>query len=282
MDNLKNNLGNGKFIKLVRQYGFKPKKFLGQNFLINEKFLEKIISTAEIKKSDSILEIGAGFGNLTEKLIKKNPKNITALEKDTELVKILRNKFKGINNLKIINKDVLNFSPTKFFNENNYKVIGNPPYYLTSKLLRIIFEKWPKPKLIVFTLQKEVAERIITKPPKMNILALSVQFFSKPKIIAKISKENFWPIPKVDSAIIRLIPFEKEPVNDKDNLFKIIKTGFSSKRKFLINNLSKKLTLEKERFLKIFKKLSLDQKIRAENLSLVDWINLTKEIDLSG
>lgn len=253
-----------------------PKKSLGQHFLKNPKILNKITSALEISKNNVIIEIGPGTGNLTEFLIKK-AKKVIAVEKDKSLVKYLKEKFNNFKNLEIKEGDVLKINPKNLNVKNNYKIVGNIPYYITSRLLKTIFEKWPKPKMIVLTIQKEVAQRIIAKPPHTNLLAVSVQYFSTPKIISYVSKNNFYPRPKVDSAIIKLIP-AKQKITSSKNFFKILKAGFSQKRKLLISNLSKKLNIPKKSLLEVFKKLNINLKARSENLSLKEWKNLSKSL----
>jgi len=259
----------------------KAKKSLGQNFLSNPRILDKIISAAELNKDDIILEIGPGRGDLTEKLSEKSDQ-VIAVEKDHRIIGGLQEKFRDTN-VEIIEGDILKLDIGKLFEncklkiENcDYKVIGNIPYYITSNLLRTIFEKWPRPKLILLMVQKEVAQRVIARPPDMNLLALSVQIYSDPKIISYVSKGSFRPIPKVDSAILRLIPKEEEIVDAGNIFFKVIKAGFLGKRKQLANNLSKNLGLDKEQAIEVLRKTGLDEKVRAENLSLEQWIKLSE------
>lgn len=258
------------------------KKSLGQHFLINPKILDKIVSAGEVNKDDIILEIGPGRGNLTEKLAEK-AKTVIAIEKDKELFKKLKENFKENKNILLFEGDILKFDLKKLnLAENNYKIIANIPYYITSRLLKFIFEKFPKPKLIVLTIQKEVAKRITAKPPKMNLLAISVQYFSEVKVISYVSKKNFLPKPKVDSAIVKIKPKNlAEEQNFRKKFFRILKAGFSQKRKFLIGNLIKKLKIKRIILIKIFKKQGFDLKIRAEGLSLDDWLKLTNEIKLN-
>lgn len=256
-----------------------PKKSLGQNFLINGGVLAKIIRAAEITTDDTVLEIGPGTGNLTEKLAEIAGR-VIATEKDRRLIEPLKEKFAAQKNVEIVELDILKFNPKAYRLEPSaYKVIGNIPYYITSHLLKIIFEKWPLPKLIVLMVQKEVAQRIVAKPPSMNLLALSVQYFAEPELISYVSRGSFRPMPKVESAIIRL-KLKSQISNLKINeaLFKLLRMGFEGKRKQLAGNLSKKLGRSKAEFEKIFQELELDPKIRAENLSLEDWIKISKHI----
>lgn len=260
----------------------KLKKSLGQNFLINTGVLGKIVSAAELASNDTVLEIGPGTGNLT-KLLSEKAGRVVAIEKDRRLIGELQEKFKNTN-VEIVEGDALLIEIDNLLQGQplqgaplQYKVIGNIPYYITSNLLRTIFEKWPKPKLIVLTVQKEVAQRIMAKPPDMNLLALSVQLYSEPKIIGYISKGSFRPMPKVDSAIIKLTP--KSPTlnpEEKEMLFKLLKAGFSEKRKQLVNNLAKNFGMMKEDLMEIFQRADLKHDIRAENLSLKQWVELSK------
>lgn len=252
-----------------------PKKSLGQNFLVNPRILDKIIEAAEISKEDVVLEVGPGTGNLTKKLAEK-AKKVIAIEKDRRLIKELKEKFINTN-IEIVESDILKLDISRFkFHVSRYKIVANIPYYITSRFIRKIFEEWPKPKLVVLTIQKEVAQRIIAKPPKMNLLAVSVQFFSEPKIIGYISKENFQPRPKVDSAIIKLIPKEKLPIDNPGKFLKIAKAGFLGKRKQLINSLSNNLDKEKKEIEKALNKAGINLKSRPEELGIDDWMKLEK------
>jgi len=259
---------------------------LGQNFLVNPRILDKIVAAAEIGKEDVILEIGPGTGNLTEKLAAE-AKKVISVEKDKRLIEILKEKFKN-SNVEIVESDILKLDTWTLFRNSkleirnsNYKVVANIPYYITSRFLRKIFTEWPRPKLIVLTIQKEVAQRIIAKPPKMNLLALSVQFFSQADILCYITKSQFRPIPKVDSAIIKLMPREKLPTADYEKFFKIVQAGFSQRRKKLIGNISRNSDILKKDLLKSFEKVGIKETARAENLSLSQWLELTKFIKKS-
>jgi 16S rRNA (adenine1518-N6/adenine1519-N6)-dimethyltransferase len=264
--------------EILKKYRIFPSKRLGQSFLIDKKVLKKIIETAELSKRDVVLEVGPGIGNLTIKLAKR-VKKVIAVEKDKRMVEILNERLKEekIENVEIVNEDILKFLPS-FKLRGSYKVVANIPYYLTSRLIRNLLEMERKPKLTVLMVQKEVAQRICAKPPKMNLLAVSVQFYAKPEIISFVSKNCFWPRPKVDSAIIKIEPLiiTKERLINADLFFRIVKIGFSHPRKQLINNLSKKLRIEKEKIKNWLLENGIDPTQRAETLDLNDWINLAK------
>lgn len=257
----------------------KKQKKLGQVFLQDKEVIQKIIQATEIKPKDQILEIGPGKGALTKFLLKTGAE-IIAVEKDLELVKFLKKRFRNKPNLKIIHADIRDFIQNTEYRIQNtaYKVIGNIPYYLTSRLLRLLLENPIKPKLIVLMIQKEVAERLIAQPPKMNLLSACVQFYAKPKIICYVPKTAFTPIPKVDSAVIKITPTKTKKNIDEiqiKNFFHIVKAGFKQPRKLLINNLSKNLNLEKEYLQKIFLQSNLPLNTRAQNLSIKEWESLS-------
>lgn len=256
----------------------RAKKSLGQNFLINPRILDKIVAAAEITKEDIILEVGPGMGNLTKKLAEKT-NHVVAIEKDHRLISVLKEKFKNCPNVEIIESDILKFNVTSYMlYAISYKIVANIPYYITSHFLRKVFKDWPRPKLIILTIQKEVAKRIMAEPPHTNLLALSVRFYAKPKIISYISRGNFRPIPRVDSAAIKITPRENLPEVNTKKLFHLIHAGFSHKRKQLVNNLSTILKVDKNQFKILLKDLKLREETRAENLSLQDWINLNKHL----
>ena len=268
--------------KLLKTYGVRPQKRLGQNFLIDKKVLKIIIGSADLSKNDTVLEIGPGIGTLTFEMAKKT-KKIVAVEKDKKMFNILKELLKStsIKNVKIINEDILkikNSSLNRLLGTSNYKVVANIPYYITSPVIRKFLEMKNQPNRIILMVQKEVAKRICSSPPKMNLLAVSVQFYAVPKIISYVSKNSFWPQPKVDSAILKIVPhktqLKKEVVK---KFFKIVKAGFSHPRKQLINNLSKELGLEKEKIKKWLLESEINPTQRAETLSIKDWQNLTKK-----
>lgn len=262
---------------------FWKKRSLGQNFLINPHILDKIVATVEISKNDIILEVGPGTGNLTKKLAEK-AKQVITIEKDKRLIPILKKEFRHIPNVQVVEGDVLEkgLPEARLLEEGGYKIVANIPYYITSKFLRTVFGKWPRPELVVLTIQKEVAQRIMAKPPHMNLLALSVQYYAEPKIISYVSKNNFRPVPKVDSAIIRLKPKvftdfpEARLLESQGNggLFELIRAGFSEKRKQLAPILSKKFKIKREKILESFNRAGIGTTVRAENLSLEQWQRL--------
>jgi len=269
--------------KLLKKYQICPSKKLGQNFLINKGVIKKTLETAGLSAKDTVLEIGPGLGVLTQELAKR-AKMVVAIEKDQNLARILNNelKIKKIGNVKIIEGDILKILKTRTLIPNSYKVVANIPYYLTSRLIRIFLETKNKPKEIILMVQKEVAQRICASPPDMNLLAVSVQFYAKPKIISFVSKKSFWPQPKVDSAILQMAPLinaDRKPIN-ADLFFKVVRAGFSQPRKQLINNLKGGLKIKREMAENWLLKNNIQPTQRAETLTVENWISLAKSFKI--
>lgn len=271
--------------KILEEIGERPKKHFGQNFLINKGVVEKIIKASELNSNDTILEVGPGIGVLTFEIAPKVEK-LLAVEKDKNIAENLKTRLKEakIENVQIIEQDILKFKPKNYKLKANkpclpagkYKLVANIPYYLTSALIKKFLEEETKPKEIILMIQKEVAQRICQKE-KSSILSLSVQFYADAEILFHVSKNSFWPAPKVDSAVIKIIP-KSTPIGNPEPFFKLIKAGFSSPRKQLISNLSKNLKIDKEALGDIFTKLNINQKSRAENLKLQNWLSLGDSI----
>jgi 16S rRNA (adenine1518-N6/adenine1519-N6)-dimethyltransferase len=268
-----NQLTNPSFIKdLFRHYQLKPKDYMGQNFLVDEIALDEIVNAAGLKKTDLVIEVGPGLGVLTQQLAERAG-SVIAIEKDRAMLDILDLNLKDYKNVKVINQDVLRFNFDKEIT-GPYKVVANIPYYLTSHLFQYFLALKNKPHLMVFLVQKEVGERVTAQPGDMSILGLSVQLYSNPEIIAQVDKRSFWPIPKVDSAILKITPKAGKLSIDEKEFFRIVKIGFSAKRKQLHNNLSSGLKLDPEKVEGWLASSNIDPMSRAEDLSLDDWISL--------
>lgn len=277
-------------------------KKLGQNFLTNKAAFLKIVAALEIKKGETIIEIGAGSGNLTSEILKIADK-VVAIEKDRKWIEELKmktpafapptQKFRraskataGKQNpmpagrqakLKIIEADVRDVLPEITKNLKNYKIAGNIPYYLTGRLLRIFQELKNPPKLIILTLQKEVVERIAAQAPKMNKLSAIINLWAKPKTLFHLKSRDFYPAPKVSSSVIRLEVFLKsQRQKNEEQLIALIKIGFEQPRKTLLNNLSRKFP--KETVLSALRALNLDERTRPQELDKELWIKLAKII----
>jgi len=269
--------------KLLKNKGIKPKKQLGQNFLIEKNIVEKIITAADVKGNDIVLEVGAGIGVLTQSLAKK-AKKVIAVEKDKNLVELLKNRLKGFKNIGIISGDILKINIEKLIGKEKYILVANIPYYITAPFIDKFLKSSLKPKTMVLMLQKEVAQRICSDPPKMNRLAVLAQFYASPEIIQIISKNSFWPKPKIDSAVLKLkIKKDRQQLKSKlfeEKFFKVVKIGFSHPRKQIINNLKNGFNLSFEQTINVLKLAKVPAKKRAENLSLKDWTKITLNFKL--
>ncbi len=288
------NLISRKIKNELDRLGIKPKKSLGQNFLVNEGIYKKIVAALEIKRSDIIIEVGPGLGTLTGYLAESGAR-VIAIEKDEKLATYLKNKFSNQKSVKIIGGDILKFSPEACnLKPVTFKIVGNIPFYLTSHLIRTVFEKWPHPEKIVLMLQKEVAQRIVAKPPDMSLLAVSVQYYSKPEIISYVSAGNFYPSPKVDSAIIKLTPrlqvtgyrLQEKDGNKKpetwplkpETFFRVVRAGFAGKRKQLLNNLARSLKISKQEIQQKLSSIDINPQRRAETLTIEEWQKITNSL----
>jgi 16S rRNA (adenine1518-N6/adenine1519-N6)-dimethyltransferase len=265
--------------EICRLVGINPKRSKGQNFLINERIYNDIIKAADLKATDEVLEVGPGLGFLTVKL-KKEVKRVVAVELDDELANYLKIGFGASNEekVKVVNLDILKFNLSTEF-AGAYKIVANLPYNITSVFLRMVLSGNCRPELLVLMLQREVAERIVATAPDMSLLALSVQYYADAAIIKNVPAGNFWPEPKVESAIIKIVLKDQKysPVQDK-LFFRLAKAGFSAKRKMLKNNLAGGLKIEQKIIIDTLNKIGLNNMVRAEDLSLADWHKLFAEL----
>lgn len=259
----------------------KPKKSLGQNFLTSIPARNAIIKAGEIKVGDEILEIGPGKGMLTTGLLETKA-HVTAIEKDNNLISFLEEKFiDEIKNkqLTIINDDVLKIAISKKQIATSYKLIANIPYYITGAIIEKYLTEKNQPSMMVILVQKEVAERIVARDGKESILSMSVKVYGEPSIVYRVDKGSFFPIPSVDSAVLKIKNISRKNFANKKQeeiFFRLVKKGFAHKRKVLISNL--KETGYEVDWKNIFEKNKLDIKVRAEDLRLEDWLGLIGNI----
>jgi 16S rRNA (adenine1518-N6/adenine1519-N6)-dimethyltransferase len=270
---------------LLRAHGLHPRKRLGQNFLTDPAALERIVAAADLSTSDVVVEVGAGVGTLTRPLAERAGR-VLALELDDQLVVLLREQVAELPNVEIVHVDVLRFS-TSELTHWGYKVVGNLPYYITSAVLRHFLEEMPRPRLMVVTVQREVAERIVAEPGKMNLLAVSVQFYGWPRTVARIPAGAFYPAPTVDSVVVQIDVSEQptvslgEGINETD-FFRVVRAGFSQKRKMLRNSLSAGLRFAPVVAAESLEQAGVDPGRRAETLSLREWARVTQILHQQG
>ncbi len=270
--------------------GLRPQKKFGQHFLTDPRILESIADAADITPIDTVLEIGPGLGHLTRVLARRAGRLI-AVEVDRALATRLAEEFAFQPNVSIIQGNFLDEAPSDWFRHGNkiagaggipapvsmpFKVVANLPYYITSAILRHLLEAEQKPQVIVVMVQREVAQRIIARPPEMNLLAVSVQFFAQPRIVRTIAAGAFYPPPKVDSAVVRLDVFQQMRLHKEQvaRFFDIVRAGFGGRRKQLRNSLGRGLSMEAGTITAALLDANIQPSRRAETLTLDEWLRL--------
>ncbi|MFC1931158.1 16S rRNA (adenine(1518)-N(6)/adenine(1519)-N(6))-dimethyltransferase RsmA [Chloroflexota bacterium] len=263
---------------MLRRFDLRARKRLGQHFLVDDEVLRLIIATADLTPADTIMEIGPGLGILTKELARQAGQVIT-VELDTNLATTLQQTLASFDNITIINDNILHIDPATLLPESKpYKVVANLPYYITSPVLRHFLEASAKPKTMIVMVQKEVAEAIVAEPGQRSILSISVQFYGQPRIISLVPAQSFYPVPKVDSAILRIDvpPKPRVAVTDEKDFFGLVRAGFSAPRKQMVNSLAQGLELTKTDVLTLLEKADIMPQRRAETLTLEEWAQLWK------
>ena len=268
---------------LLRRYGLRAHKGLGQNFLQDPLALGEITAAAEIQPDDVVLEIGPGLGSLTRYLADA-AKEVVAVELDAALLPPLHAVLSPHPNVRVIQGDILKLAPNDLIPETNYLVVANIPYYITSAVIRHLLESQAKPRRIVLTIQKEVAERICAKPGDLSVLALSVQVYGEPRIAARIPAQAFFPEPKVASAVLVIDIFPAPAIREAylNTFFRLVKAGFSQKRKTLRNSLSSGLHMAPAEAAALLTRANIDPQRRAETLSIPEWETLSASFENQG
>lgn len=259
--------------------GLWAKKGLGQNFLIDQEALDAIVDAADLYEGDHVVEVGPGTGFLTEQLIQKAGK-VTAIELDENMVEILKEQFSLTENLEVIHSDILKLRTKDYgLRTKNYKVVANIPYYITSPVIRHFLQAKVRPKLMVILVQKEVAEKICGLTGK-SFITIETQLQGHPEYIATVPASSFYPAPKVDSAILKITvyPEPKVPESEMKDFLRIVKFGYSQKRKKLSNGLAAGLHKEPAEVRKILEKANIPADARPEELEIEDWKRLVEGI----
>lgn len=272
---------------------FNPKKSLAQNFLTDESHLSAIAAAADLTEQDTVVEIGPGLGVLTHYLAQQAGR-VVAVELDDRLVDFLQERFAADEHVSIVHSDILQTDLAALVGRSDtlsedgiarstrptYKVVANLPYYITSAVLRYLLESETPPTTAILMVQKEVAERICATPGNLSILAVSVQFYAHPQIVREVPAAAFYPRPKVDSAVLRLDLLPTAAVDEVDpkTYFRVVKAGFSQKRKQLLNSVSAGLQHDKSEIRAVLESAEIDPKRRAETLSLAEWGNLCRTL----
>ena len=266
--------------RVLSAHGMRPNKSFGQNFLIDRSVLQKIVDAAEIEATDQVLEVGSGTGVLTRELAQR-ARRVVAVELERDMLALLAKTTRNYPNVELIARNLLFLNPTEVFGEEPYKLVANLPYYITAPTFRHFLESANPPRLIVVMVQQEVAQRITADPGDLSLLAVSIQFYGQPHIVAPVPAEAFYPAPKVDSAILCIEVHDQTPLSpgERDSFFRVVQAGFSARRKQLHNALTSGLHRKNEDVRAWLAAAHIDASRRAETLSIEEWIRLWKEIE---
>jgi 16S rRNA (adenine1518-N6/adenine1519-N6)-dimethyltransferase len=275
--------------RLLEQWDIRPSKGLGQNFLVDQTALEKIVAAAELTPDDIVLEVGAGLGALTGRLA-WNAGHVVAVELDQRLIPVLQSVLVDFDNVALIQGDILALDPAALIcaatsqkpaASMQYKVVANLPYYITSAVLRHLLEAGLKPQRMVVTVQREVAERIVAKPGQMSLLAVSVQFYGRPQLLFRIKPGSFYPSPGVESAVVRIDLYATPPVPVEDTaaFFRVVRAGFAQRRKQLHNALAAGFGRMPQEVAAKLKAIGVDSRRRAQTLSLEEWARVARVLE---
>lgn len=266
--------------ELLKKYKLSPSKILGQNFLLDDFILQDIVELAAIQPKQAVLEIGPGISNLTQHLIKAS-KFVLSIEKDPRFLPLLSELKEKNKNFDFEIADILKFDFQKALVKfPSYAVVANIPYYITGKIIKLFVEAEHKPTSLTVLVQKEVARNITAEAGSLNLLALSVQLEADAKFLLPVPAQKFYPAPKVDSAVIRIdfLKTPRFPEMDRKKLFRVLRACFAGKRKQIHNTLTKNLKLPAEQVQKILAAVAIPPTARPQQITLKDWVALTKEI----
>lgn len=265
---------------LLYAHKMRPNKSFGQNFLVDRSVLAKIVNAADIDANDEILEVGAGTGVLTRELAKR-ARRVVAVELERDMLELLAKITSSYPNVELIARDLLFLDPQEVFGQASYKLVANLPYYITAATFRHFLESANPPSLLVVMVQWEVAQRITAEPGDLSVLGISVQFYGRPRIIARVPAQAFYPAPKVDSAILRVDVNPEAPLaaGERESFFRVVQAGFSERRKQLHNSLTHGLHYKNELIRSWLAEAAIDASRRAETLSIDEWLRLWRTIE---
>jgi 16S rRNA (adenine1518-N6/adenine1519-N6)-dimethyltransferase len=268
--------------KWLRRSGLRARKSLGQHFLVDEDILKVILEAAQLTPTETVIEVGPGLGVLTRELAGQAGW-VISIELDSKMADGLKETLDSFDNVVIINQDVLGTDPRELLQTRAefpdilrpYKVVANLPYYITSPVLRHFLEAPVKPETMIVMVQKEVAEAIVAGPGQRSVLSISVQFYGNPSIIGYVPASAFYPVPEVDSAILKIDVYSSPPVDvDEGGFFKLVRAGFSAARKQAVNSLAQGLQMPKSEVLILLEKAEITPQRRAETFTLEEWARL--------
>lgn len=279
--------------RVLERHGLRPRRSLGQNFMVHPQVPTRIVREAEVGAEHTVLEVGAGVGTLTAPLAEQTG-HVLAVETDSHLIPVLHEELEPYSNVEIIHGDILELDPATLLNApsdevasplwaprlDEYLVIANLPYYITSAVIQHLLEAAVRPARMVFTVQYEVAKRMVAASGKMSVLSVAMHFYGEPRILFKLSRGAFYPMPRVDSAVVRLDLYEHPPIDVADvaRFFDIVRAGFAQRRKQLRNTLASTLDLDPHEVERAFENVPVRHTRRAESLSMAEWEQVYKAL----
>ncbi|MGI6208616.1 MAG: 16S rRNA (adenine(1518)-N(6)/adenine(1519)-N(6))-dimethyltransferase RsmA [Anaerolineae bacterium] len=267
--------------QLLRTLDRGARKALGQNFLAGKSALRRILLALDLQPGDVVVEIGAGLGTLTG-FLAATAREVVAVELDDDLAHYLAERFRPVGTVRLVHGDILDLTPADLLTDTGepYKVVGNLPYYITSAAIRHVLSWEPTPQVIVVMVQEEVARRIVAKPGDLSLLALMVQLRARAEMVARVPAGAFVPRPKVDSAVVRIVPDPARRLEPEveEHLFELARAGFQQKRKTLVNSLAGVAGMAREDLAQLLQDLGINPSARAQELSPDQWIALARAI----
>lgn len=275
-------------MSLLRRHDIRPSKGLGQNFLVDEAVYDDILKASDVKASDIILEVGPGVGTLTRRLAER-AKYLVAVELDRKMISILEDELKDYDTVRIVQGDILEIDPVAEIAQAlgrsetsslEYKVVANPPYYITSALIRHLLTARVRPTQLTLMVQAEVAERIVAEPGDLSLLAVSVQYFGEPQLVRRVPASAFYPSPDVNSAIlnVRVYRDRKRSTEQQETFFRTVRAGFAHRRKQIHNSLTHNLPVSREQVLDALEEAGIDPKRRPQTLAIEEWEALAESL----
>ncbi len=282
---------------LLRRYGLRPRRSLGQNFLVDPTAPDRIAEAAALRGDETVLEIGAGLGTLTRALAERAAQ-VIAVETDPHLLPVLEAEIADFPNVRLVHGDILTLEVPRLLGveppprdgrgwpplREGYVAVANLPYYITAAVLRHLLESAPRPERLVVTVQREVAQRIVAAPGRMNLLAVSVQFYGRPQVVMRLKRGAFYPPPAVESAVVRIESYAAPPVEVPDValFFRLVRAGFAQKRKQLRNALAAGLGWPPQRVAELLQQAEVPPSWRAERLDLEAWGRIARRFAAEG
>ncbi|MBI4426317.1 MAG: ribosomal RNA small subunit methyltransferase A [Candidatus Kerfeldbacteria bacterium] len=262
---------------ILAQLGIRPRRSAGQHFLVDPQTVDDLVDAADVRASETVLEVGPGLGVVTEALANRGA-TVLAIELDRTLAAWLTRRYRGRPNITVVQGDIRRWRLPEYVQDGRYKVVSSLPFNVTSLVLRRWLEHPPRPTVLSLLIQKEVAERVTAPPGRMSLLSVSVQYLGTPTIVRPVSQELFWPPPEVDGAVIRIEVKPLPPEAERKKLWRLARIGYSARRKMLYRNLAAGLRIEPAKVNDALRSAGLNEGCRAQDVRVEQWLALAKKL----